>query len=245
MKKKALITSMALLLVAIVCLSTATYAWFTSGASVSASGMQVTAKAGSLLVISNSATAQNTTSTEITVTDNVLHTLNPATLVSGALKTLTQEDYAKIDKDTGKVKSGETLTYKAATSGTDYVDYVVYLASAGDAITAADGKTLTATVTFASPASSQETMKATTVQLLHGSTVLGSTVASNNSNIVVNSGVAIGSAGGSADYTVTIRIYIDGALQSTASPTANYVRSSNVDVQNLGITVAFSVEDAA
>lgn len=241
MKKKALITSMALLLVAIVCLSTATYAWFTSGASVTASGMSVTAKAGSLLVISNAATTNTTATTEYAFTNGV-QTLNPATIIGNELKTLAATDYEKIDKDTGKVKDGQTLTMKAASSGTDYVDYVVYLASAGEALS---NQKLTAQVTFDSTASGKETMKATTVQLLNGSTVLGSTSANAPANIVVNSGVAIGSAGASADYVVTIRVYIDGDLQSTATPSVNYVRSAAVDVANMGISIAFSVEDAA
>lgn len=241
MKKKALITSMALLLVAIVCLSTATYAWFTSGTLVSATGMAVTAKAGSLLVISNAATTKTTATTEYEFT-NGTQTLNPATIVGTELKTLAATDYEKIDKDTGKVKDGQSLTWKAAASGTDYVEYKVYLASAGEALT---NQKLTAQVTFDSTAAAKETMKATTVQLLNGETDLGSTSANAPSNIVVNSGVAIGSAGASADYVVTIRVYIDGDLQSTATPSVNYVRSSAVDVADLGISVAFSVEDAA
>ena len=56
MKRKALITSLALLLVAIVCLSTATYAWFTTSQTASATGFAVKTVAGGGLYI----TAQTT-----------------------------------------------------------------------------------------------------------------------------------------------------------------------------------------
>lgn len=51
MKKRTLIASTALLLVAIMCLATASYAWFTSGADATAKGLTINATAGSALLI--------------------------------------------------------------------------------------------------------------------------------------------------------------------------------------------------
>jgi hypothetical protein len=64
MKKKALITSLALLLVAIVCLSTATYAWFTAGTSAKAQGFKLYTHATGGLLISKTGNADSFKSTE-------------------------------------------------------------------------------------------------------------------------------------------------------------------------------------
>lgn len=99
MKKKALITSMALLLVAIVCLSTATYAWFTSSPVAGANNFAVkTHAAGSLYITdaASPATADWKTSIDIglqnTPTYQPVSTVDCATFYTGQADVPTAKD---------------------------------------------------------------------------------------------------------------------------------------------------------
>ncbi|MGN1051044.1 MAG: hypothetical protein ACI4QE_01950 [Acutalibacteraceae bacterium] len=82
LRKKALLSSVAMLLVAMLALGTATYAWYSINRTVTADSMSVTASTpGGLMISKTSDTAGF--GTEVSL-DNMTATLNPAQLTYGA-----------------------------------------------------------------------------------------------------------------------------------------------------------------
>ncbi len=150
-KTRKLIPAIAMLLTSTVMMSTASFAWFSMNQEVSATGMEVKAKATGALVINSTWDSEHTTlGNDRTVTFSGAKTLAPITY-----KDITPEDgnnnptYAYVtnaeivDPDTGAAESG-SLKY-AEVGGTDgqpvadsYADYLVYISTAGDVLTGYD-----------------------------------------------------------------------------------------------------------
>jgi hypothetical protein len=151
MKKfKKLIPALALLLVSAVLMSTASYAWFSMNRTVTATNLEVKAKASDSLVISN-ALAVGTSVTHAFTT--AVSTLIPAThsdtyvesSAASAVNTTNGLKFvnnpADVNASTGVAETSKTLYFgDAVNSGTTiyYVDYVVYIASAGQAMANTD-----------------------------------------------------------------------------------------------------------
>jgi hypothetical protein len=100
MKKKALITSLALLLVALMCLSTATYAWFSASGKASANGIKIRATVPASLYIKNGieSNAANISESTIivagfedTVSGETVTPASPVTLSPATVQTVSGE----------------------------------------------------------------------------------------------------------------------------------------------------------
>lgn len=159
MKKfKKLIPAVCMLLIASMLMGTTTYAWFSMNRTVTATNMQISAKADSSLVISKTTTFTagninedfgSTTYKPIVMpatlyasgmTDN---TSSHAALSEPATKLVYVANGGDVDPNTGKQLTGKTLYYEAATTESDqdgtqasatigyYYDYVVYVAAEG------------------------------------------------------------------------------------------------------------------
>ncbi len=143
-KMRRLIPAIAMLLVSAVMLSTASFAWFTMNEQVTATGMQVQAKASGNLVIGTG--KLNAASKDIitTVTDNYHSDTNDRTKVNLAPITYDGTNW-KIPASTNTVdplygtlanNSYTTLSVDAEENTTDvqkyFAEYVVYVATAGD-----------------------------------------------------------------------------------------------------------------
>lgn len=156
-KMRRLIPAIAMLLVSAVMLSTASFAWFTMNEAVTATGMNIQAQAsGSLVIKADAPLTESDTKINIDFLNDAdstayqdLYSLTPVHYNDGDVAT----DVSRWEKpatgsvvDMYGVASGD-LAPVTVTAGTDYVDYVVYLATGGEAM---EGKTLNATITAAS-----------------------------------------------------------------------------------------------
>ena len=135
MKMRRLIPAMAMLLVSAVMLSTATFAWFTTNEAVTASGMQVQAKATGSLVISTTPLTFTSTSTDADLASAVTQ-LKPIHLIKkdDAGEWQAPGNAKAVDPITGKMDASDALTPVdiSANVGEYYFDNVVYIGSAGD-----------------------------------------------------------------------------------------------------------------
>ena len=149
-KMRKLVPAFAMLMVAAIMMSTASFAWFTMNDQVTASGMQVQAKASGNLLISKAPMAANASDIKVDFLDTGKVDLIPVTFVpanSGAVvgSHVTSggmwKDAAgvKVDPLYGTVinENGNALkdiTPKGEAEGDDhFAEYVVYLATAGEA----------------------------------------------------------------------------------------------------------------
>ena len=135
---KKLIPTVALALMGAAAVTGSTYAWFSMNKSVEATGMKVKATTAGALIIGDSVTQINKVS--VNMNDESAHVLSHSTHGDVAdtpaedktgLKTL-DDDKSVVDPVTGVVT---TAVYKEAKNGGAvdyYVDYTVYIASAGD-----------------------------------------------------------------------------------------------------------------
>lgn len=157
-KMRRLIPAIAMLLVSAVMLSTASFAWFTISTEAQATGMTVSAKASSSLLIINASEGTDSAETKFLNSTGIATftgkgtNLQPATHITD--QSVTSDNNLcyitntkdVIDPSTGKIKTGEgatAATWGAAVENTHYKDYTVYLGTAGENMTGA----LTATVT--------------------------------------------------------------------------------------------------
>lgn len=138
-KMRRLIPAIAMLLVSAVMLSTASFAWFTMNESVTATGMEVKAKAsGNLLISESKMTAADQAITVALTNRNT----NGATDIIPVTYTTTWQvptDASKVDPLYGGMAADDTLKNadkSVAYMGSPYfVDYTVYVATAGEDLT--------------------------------------------------------------------------------------------------------------
>ena len=174
-KMRKLIPAFAMLMVAAIMMSTASFAWFSMSTTATVSGMQVQATANSSLIITNAinVNAFYTAVQDTTVTGrtDALYPAAPAkTEHDGSLAA--PENTNDIDPVTGQLTGDNTLeaiTFGDDAEGKYYIDYAVYLSTAGT--TALNGKTITATITI--PVSIPTINNAVTVDFWTASVVNG------------------------------------------------------------------------
>lgn len=124
-----LIPAIAMLLVAIVLMSTASYAWFSMSREVFASGMSLTAKAPSNLLISNE--IGGTYGTTAALASGNKATLYPASSWNGATGSFfTAKSITTIEG--GAPTSNDDLEAVEGGDGTYYKDFTFYLKNTGD-----------------------------------------------------------------------------------------------------------------
>ena len=153
-KMRRLIPAIAMLLVSAVMLSTASFAWFTLNDEVTASGMQIQAKATGSLVIGTAPLTYASAATKADLTSETTNKLSPMTwgvVTEDDAETEDDETVmgwivpdATIDPDTGHFvedEAWEGLDFVTAVDkGGDnkaeyYVEKVLYIGSAGDKLT--------------------------------------------------------------------------------------------------------------
>ncbi len=216
-------------------LSTATFAWFSMNDRVSATGMQVQAKSkGSLVINMDDPVPQGSTDTEVDFADSDAKKLVPVTYSSG-WKIVA--DPSTVDKDTGSPDAA--VTDVAMEKNTHYVDYLVYIASAGEPLT---GQTLKATVT-ADNTNTVLAAKAITVAFYVNNDAPSSSAAPDavvrvaTGEKEVETGVEITSCADSAGgIPITMRIYFDGAAANGGTA---YINSAEVPTEGSVVTVEF------
>jgi len=140
MKKRLLITSIVMMLVVAVALSTATYAWFTSNASVTASTIKLTAQTSNASAlgigwISNSAYGTASNSITANMPGSALAPMVPASLTNGTTDSTVAFTGATIKSVGGSfvfnTDAGSRTPYKF-TDGTNNAFYVKNLSTAND-----------------------------------------------------------------------------------------------------------------
>ena len=149
-RKKALLSSMSMLLVATVAVGSATFAWFSQNTQATASGITAKTEQSSNIVLSESGTGDWTDKLIFTAPTAVVSTpLTPATTSdidkTGGAEFLTTK---AVGKDTGIMGAGQSLG--ATTPGTHYLKttlYAKYEAAAGATGSQSVNLTLTATKT--------------------------------------------------------------------------------------------------
>lgn len=216
-------------------LSTATFAWFSMNDRVSAKGMQVQAKSkGSLVINKDNPVPAASTQTEVDFEDSEAVKLIPVTYKNG-WKIVANP--SAVDKGTGSPNAD--VTDVAIESNTHYVDKLVYIASAGEAMS---NQTLSATVT-ADNTNTVLAAKAITVAFYvnndapSSSNAPDAVVRVGAGETEIKTGVEITScASSSGGIPVTMRIYFDGAA---ANGGAAYINSENVPTEGSEVTVEF------
>ena len=144
-KMRRLIPAIAMLLVSAVMLSTASFAWFTMNEAVTATGMQVKAKASGNLLISTEPLTAADQGISASLS-NTKKNLTPVTYDANAWKI--PSDSKKVDPIYGTLQTGSSLTAVGGTdvaygSSTYFSDYTVYIATAGDSLS---GQEITVTL---------------------------------------------------------------------------------------------------
>lgn len=244
---KKLIPAIAMLIISAVLLSTASYAWFSMNKVVTATGMQVEAKASSSLIITKLSTEiPNATSTQTTLTPpegkitliDVTHISGDDTWTtySNGLKTVTNRH--AIDPTNGKAAeyTWGPVANNEGTSTYYYVDYVVYIASKDAEMT---GQKIKATIGEASGAPGFKDAVAVDFYIgesASGDTYKGTSHAGDTDGVVLSLDEegTIPKAAADGFLTVTMRVYIDGAVDT--------VNTNNYDAGALGFDVTFEAQ---
>ena len=170
-KTKVLVPALGILCLSMAASVSSTFAWFAANQTVYAKNMQVKSSTPASLVIGKSFNKVGKAQEIVYDDPTTVKSLAPATHSSEAahttgLKVVTNGDL--IDPATGLVKTedGEavgTLTYENAAADTNYVDYVCYIASAGEAIADKDAKKLSVSIQQTNSAATGDTISACSV----------------------------------------------------------------------------------
>lgn len=248
MKKKSfrdIRNAVVMLCIMLAMLSTATFAWFSMNNRVTATGMQVKAKASGSLVIANGASvAKGTVTTDITVTDTAVKNLTPVTYNSTETRWDIVADSSTVSAENG---SPNAITKEVTmVPGTHYVDYTVCIASAGEELT---GKTLKALVSKGNE-DTEVAANAITVAFYVNNAAptenaepdevvqVGASATSIATNLTIDS-----CATGPGGVPITMRVYFDGAAKDGEGNA--YIRSNAVPANAATVTVEFTTIDTA
>ena len=279
-KTKILVPAMAVLALGMAATVTGTVAWFSANNVVSADGMHIQSTTPASLVIGSSVADLANKKRTIDLDSNTT-VLSPATDAGDKVGENGGEDgvlhYVENGEDvnpaTGLADEGKTLQVTGeAQENTHYVDYTIYLASAGDAIDADDAKKITVTLDFTKANGSPlevGTTKATSVAFYvkaaaaaptFGDFVPTSTLnaagldcAANNysttrtSSVLFqtsgNNGITIPGVQSGTGVRVDMRVYIDGALLKEAGQA--YVYTNSIDISEVNVQATFTLSDVA
>lgn len=245
-KMRKIIPAFAMLMVAAIMMSTASFAWFSMGTTATATGMEIEASADSSMIISldkELADFMSATSTVSLASQNPSNAIAPAThdndyaTYADGLKYIDNaDDTGAVDAGTGM--SSSTATWDAATKGTHFVEYVVYIGSAGgdisaplkaeldiDAVTKNIHNALTvdfwvATTTGGVPGALEFKGRINVDDTVDG-TATPVTLATSVPQTVKDSTLG-------EFLMVVMRVYFDGALTDDAEPGSTYVRNTMI-----------------
>ncbi|GEM_PF-1637023 len=255
----------------------ASTAWITVNRKVKSQGLQMTAQTSGNLVIANSTSIikkanilSNGSPFAVTFSSNA-QTYLPAThLASVAVSATkgqspTKNTYLQyvtsgknVNVTTGQAKDGKTLTYATVpvtTTSMYYVDYKVYIASAGTTLT---DQTLKVSITATDATSLADTDKALSVDFyVRNTMVSGSYYYRGTLNLAgydrakadaYNYSVKELTLYDDVDVPlntqgyiyVIMRVYYDGALKKKSDTT--FINSASLTTHKMGITVNFTTE---
>lgn len=261
---KKLIPALCMLLIAAAMLGTSTYAWFSMNKTVTATGMQVKATTAESLVISNQAPvgtavthAFTSAATELTPST---HDSTYATFATGLKYVENTED---VDASTG-VAASYTFQPAANGGGTNYyVDYVVYVASSGAAMTdkkltfAFDSTTKTYVAGLAADGT-KDTEKAITADIyvesltnkeaastFNATTYIGKIELANAATAEASTGsmtIPVNGSSATSWIRITFRIYLDGDLEKSSGQ--KYVYNDKIDTTEVEFGIAITVGNA-
>lgn len=272
MHKNGITSIIVLALSACILLGTAAYAWLGANRVTDSNGIEMAIDVSENLVISDSTSEIskakideiNTGKTNYTpflvtfaTNDNkyvpTTHDNTYTTYTSG-LKYVTNNE--EVDVVTGLQRSSTTaLTFADAASGEAgknyYVDYVVYIASHGAALS---NHTLTAKIVSAKKGGADVTsgsLMATSIDFYVGDDVSSSTykgtanVATMSTNVVtLQASTTEIPLNTESSIKVTMRCYFDGALVNSTDSKA-YINSATVDLSKVTLNVEFTATKAA
>jgi len=268
--RRTLIMSIIPMAFTLLLLGTATFAWLAYNKQTTSNGMHVRVEATPNMIINESASAitavTSPTDSDFSVTFSAAaaakkpaqhdpaDTANKAGdwTYSSGLKYVTNTD--NVGVASGLAKTG-TLSFATASTTAYYVDFTVYIASTGAALT---GQDVVATLTGSiagSGANKADTLAASSIDFYLGSVAKANYKgtlnqagldALTNDHSTTNTSVTILSNGdvplNSSGYlTVVMRCYIDGGLLKTASQA--YINTATVDMNDITLNVAFTASD--
>ena len=268
--KKFLITSVIPILCTLLALAAASFAWLSSNKDTDADGMKIKVEVMPNMIINDDSSAI-TAVTAPTASDFVVTFSDPAAAkkpaqhdpadtankagdwtYSSGLKYVT--DPGNVGVSTGLAKNG-SLSFAVANTTDYYVDYTVYIASAGAEMT---GQDLVATLTGSidgDGANKADTLAASSIDFYLGSVAkanylgtlnqAGKDALTNDASTTMTS-VTILSNGTipvntSSYITVVMRCYIDGGLLKAAGQA--YINSEKVDLNDVTLNVSFSASN--
>jgi len=262
-KTKVIIPALGILLLSTAASVTGTVAWFSANSTVFANGMKVKATTSESLVISNATPVGTATSYSFTSAATVL---SPATHIASGdswtdyatgLKTITNPE--DVSAATGAAASYTWKNAANVSPNTYYVDYVVYIASAGGEMSnkkvkfSFDEATQTYVGGLATDGS-KDTEKAFTVDIYMES-VAGSDAAQGISaanyvgkiafkndatDNITKEGVDVPQNGTQSSYLRCIfRVYLDGDLEKSSGQ--KYVYTDKVDVTEVSFGLSINV----
>ena len=246
-KMRKIIPAFAMLMVAAIMMSTASFAWFSMGTTATATGMQIEATADSSLVISLEATLDEFLIADASVelgAQNIANGIAPAThddARANKLKAIGNAN-AAVDAGTGKVTG--TADWIDAVEGTHYVEYTVYIASAGgamekdlkvtlDVVEATKNLHNALTIDFwVSETKTAPIAYVGSLNVENAKSATPTTLTLSSADIpqaVLDSSVDPAQPQVLGDYfTVVMRVYFDGDLADAAKTGYNYVRNAMV-----------------
>lgn len=264
--KQLIITALSAIL-SIAVLAVATAAWFANNRDVNASGMKIQVDTmASLVIHSDETQIASDPQTVVNFTnDTNAPLLSPAThAVTSTSNTFLKyyNEPSSIDIKTGYGSNSDDKYTEVPLNSHYYRDYVVYIASVGEAFTNQDLK-VTMTLTLMTSdgkavlgeSDTKDYMKAASIDFYVGDTIDNSTykgtlnAAGIDSNggaktelILLTKGTIPLCTG--TPLKVTMRCYFDGALQKTAAsdnnPAVAYVRSAGLSIDDFSILVTFN-----
>ena len=263
--KGMMVSSIISLMLSLVVLATVSMAWLSMNKETESNGMKLKVEVTPNLIIDSNVLSLQSVDGAVESNFSVDLTaaaeeLKPATHDNGSASGLVYVvNPTAVDVSSGLVKSGSVLTYSSAVASQHYVDFTVYIASAGAEMT---GQNLVAelrpTATIAgSSATKQDTLDATSIDfyvLLPGGSltyidtlnVEGLDASANNYTttetevtLVSNNTIPKNKDG---YITVVMRCYFDGALLKSAGHA--YINSALIDTNDVTLNVTFTASDA-
>lgn len=245
---RSLVMSLISVLLSLVTLMAASFAWLSSNKEVGSNGMEMQVDTTANLIISANASEIKTTnlssvdfsgtpnSSKYKPTTHFTDNGNPYTGLHHVVNT------GSVDYNTGLIASP---TYAQSSGAEYYKDYTVYIASSGKALTDAtlNAEILTATK-GGSDVNGESSLMATSIDFYVDSVSKAnyrgtSNVASKNSVDLQKSEIPLSTANTNNYITVIMRVYFDGAL-TVQGGTKTYINSATLDTDKVSINVRFT-----
>ncbi|MFA6730644.1 MAG: hypothetical protein WCR95_06580 [Eubacteriales bacterium] len=255
---KKVVPALVMLIISALLLTTASYAWFATFTSVTATGVKVNASVPTSLLIGGSATTINASTLPLDGTLKTLHSATHDTVVvavasdldvadKSALKYVKDENLGLVSEDGYYDPTGTFETVDASGSSQYYKDYVMYV-SATDAGHNADE--LIVNVAIASPASIKDLSKAIAIDFYAKNLTAEATTLTYKGTVWLEDTTGAITLASSVpninDSTpgyikVVARVYLDGA--KTDSSSAYYVKLANaIQVEDITINFSFTTQ---